>query len=295
MRRNELTIAVSVAVIAMIAGFWLLVISPKRDEAASLKGDIEGLQGSLAQAQETAAAGRQAREEFPVNYRSLVVLGKAVPADGDQAGLLVQVQRLADRSGVDFRSIDLAEGSGESTTPAPATAGSSGVSPIPPETPSTGTTEDTTNVAATTPAPATEAAAAALPIGASVGPAGLPVMPYSLTFTGDFFQIAAFLESLDKMVQMPHGEVDVTGRLLTVDGFALAPPKSAGGASSGATSTLVASLAVTTYLTPADQGVTAGATSSGPALVTSTATPTPASSTTTTAEAPTSSAPPPTP
>jgi hypothetical protein len=177
MRRNELTIAVSLAVIAIIAGFWLLVISPKRNEAASLKDDVEGLQASLAQAQETAAAGRQAREEFPVNYRSLVVLGKAVPADGDQAGLLVQVQRLADRSGVDFRSIDLAEGSGESTTPAPATAGSSGVSPIPPETPSTGTTEDTTNVAATTPAPATEAAAAALPLGASVGPAGLPVMP----------------------------------------------------------------------------------------------------------------------
>src|SRR6185295_6672744 len=236
-----------------------------------------------------------AREDYPVNYRSLVVLGKAVPADGDQAGLLVQVQRLADRSGVDFRSIDLTESAqAASTATAPSSSGTS-VSPIPPETPSTGTAEDTTNVAATAPAPATEAAAATLPIGASVGPAGLPVMPYSLTFTGDFFQIATFLESLDRMVQMPHGEVDVTGRLLTVDGFALAPPKTAGGASSGATSTLVASLAVTTYLTPADQGVTAGATSSGPAPVTSTATPTPASSTTTTAEAPTSSAPAPTP
>ena len=295
MRRNELTIVISVAVIAMIAGFWLLVISPKRDEAASLKNDIDGLQASLAQAQDTAAAGEQAREDYPVNYRSLVVLGKAVPADGDQAGLLVQVQRLADRSGVDFRSIDLTESAAGASTPTAPSSSDTSVSPIPPETPSTGSTEDTTNVAATTPAPATEAAAATLPIGASVGPAGLPVMPYSLTFTGDFFQIAAFLESLDKMVQMPHGEVDVTGRLLTVDGFALAPPKSAGGASSGASSTLVASLAVTTYLTPADQGVTAGATSSGPAPVTSTATPTPASSTTTTAEAPTSSAPAPTP
>ena len=294
MRRNELTIVISVAVIAMIAGFWLLVISPKRDEAASLKNDIDGLQASLAQAQDTAAAGEQAREDYPVNYRSLVVLGKAVPADGDQAGLLVQVQRLADRSGVDFRSIDLTESAAGASTPTAPSSSDTSVSPIPPETPSTGSTEDTTNVAAT-PAPATEAAAATLPIGASVGPAGLPVMPYSLTFTGDFFQIAAFLESLDKMVQMPHGEVDVTGRLLTVDGFALAPPKSAGGASSGASSTLVASLAVTTYLTPADQGVTAGATSSGPAPVTSTATPTPASSTTTTAEAPTSSAPAPTP
>ena len=292
MRRNELTIVISVAVIAMIAAFWLLVISPKRDEAASLKDDIDELQASLAQAQDTAAAGEQAREDYPVDYRSLVVLGKAVPADGDQAGLLVQVQRLADRSGVDFRSIDLTESAQGASTPTAPSSSDTSVSPIPPETPSTGATEDTTNVA--TPAPATEAAAASLPIGASVGPAGLPVMPYSLTFTGDFFQIAAFLESLDKMVQMPHGEVDVTGRLLTVDGFALAPPKSAGGASAGATSTLVASLAVTTYLTPADQGVTAGASSSGPAPVTSTATTT-SSSTTTTAEVPTSSEPAPTP
>ena len=60
-----------------------------------------------------------------------------------------------------------------------------------------------------------------------MGPAGLPVMPYNLKFTGDFFQIANFLESLDEMVHMPHGEVDVTGRLLTVDGFALAPEQSA--------------------------------------------------------------------
>ena len=62
-----------------------------------------------------------------------------------------------------------------------------------------------------------------------MGPAGLPVMPYSLKFTGDFFQIANFLESLDEMVHMPHGEVDVTGRLLTVDGFALAARGERGG------------------------------------------------------------------
>ena len=54
-------------------------------------------------------------------------------------------------------------------------------------------------------------------------------MPYDLKFTGDFFQIANFLKSLDEMVHMPHGEVDVTGRLLTVDGFALAPERERGG------------------------------------------------------------------
>jgi Tfp pilus assembly protein PilO len=297
MRRNELTILLSLAVAGMIAAFWLVVISPKRDEAASLKQDTDGLQSSLEQAQQAAAAGEQARQDFEVNYRRLVVLGKAVPADGDQAGLLVQLQRLADRAGVGFQSIDLTSSAQSASTPTPPASSESSVSPIPPVTPPTGTAEDTTPAASTSTAAATEAVAATLPIGASVGPAGLPVMPYNLKFSGDFFQIANFLESLDEMVHMPHGEVDVTGRLLTVDGFALAPEKSAAGASLSAIPTLTANLSVTTYLTPADQGITAGATLSGPAPATSApATPTPASSTTTTpSAAPTSSAPAPTP
>jgi Tfp pilus assembly protein PilO len=300
MRRTELNILLSLVVIGMIAAFWLVVISPKRDEAASLQQDIDGLQSSLAEAQQEAAAGEQAREDFGVNYRRLVVLGKAVPADGDQAGLLVQLQRLADRSGVRFQSIDLtssAQSASASTTP-PSTSGSS-ESPTPPPTPPAGTGEDAAIPAASpsTAAP-TEAAAATLPIGASVGPAGLPVMPYHLKFTGDFFQIANFLESLDEMVRMPHGEVDVTGRLLTVDGFALVPEQSAAGASLSATPTLTADLSVTTYLTPAEQGITAGATLSGPAPATPVpVSPTPASGTTTPppSTAPTSSAPAPTP
>ena len=304
MRRTELTILLSLVVVGMIAAFWLVVISPKRDEAAGLKQDVDGLHSSLEQAQEAAAAGEQAREDFPVNYRRLVVLGKAVPADGDQAGLLVQLQRLADRAGVGFQSIDLtatAESASTPTTP-PSSSGSS-VSPIPPETPSTGTAQDTVPAASASTAAATEAVAATLPIGASVGPAGLPVMPYNLKFNGNFFQIADFLESLDEMVHMPHGEVDVTGRLLTVDGFSLAPQKSAAGASLSATPILTANLTVTTYLTPADQGITAGATPSGPAPATpAPVTPTPESTTTTTpaatptpSAAPTSSAPAPTP
>ena len=103
-------------------------------------------------------------------------------------------------------------------------------------------------------------------------------MPYDLKFTGDFFEIASFLKSLDQMVEMARSEVDVTGRLLTVDGFALAPEENAVETSSNTIPTLTASLAVTSYLTPADQETTAGATLSGPAP----ATPASTSSTTTT-------------
>jgi Tfp pilus assembly protein PilO len=276
MKRNELTILLSLAVVGMIAAFWLLVISPKRDEAAGLQKDIDGLRSSLEQAQQTAAAGEQARKDFRVNYRSLVVLGKAVPADGDQAGLLVQLQRRADRAGVEFQSIGLTSNAQSTSAPtAPPASSDSSESPTPPETDSG---EDAaTSTASTTTAP-TEATAATLPIGAAVGPAGLPIMPYDLKFTGDFFEIASFLKSLDEMVEMPRSEVDVTGRLLTVDGFALAPEQNSVETSSSTIPTLTANLSVTSYLTPAEQETTAGATLNGPAP----ATPASTSSTTST-------------
>ncbi len=288
MRRNELTIGLSVLVIGLLAGFWLLVLGPKRQEASSLKDDVSELQSQLDQAQEEATAGEHAKKSFPVDYRKLVVLGKAVPKDADQSSLLVQLQKLADRSGVEFQSIDLTESSSSGTTTASTTAtaapstSSESTSSSGSEPSSSSTDAGSATPAAEPTAAATEATAATLPIGASVGPAGLPVMPYQLDFVGGFFQIADFMKRVDSMVGTRHDGVVVDGRLLTVDAFTLSPVLDQG--SSSAVPTLTAELSVTTYLTPADQGTTAGATPGGPAPAAPTpATPTPASSTSSTA------------
>jgi Tfp pilus assembly protein PilO len=269
MRKNDQMLLAALLSIGLLVAFWLIVVSPKRHEAASLKDDISGLQGQLAEAQQSATAGAASRKSFDTNYRRLVVLGKAVPADSEQASLLVQLQRLADRAGVGFQTFDLS--SSESSAPAP-------VSPTPPSEPATGTAGDTTTPVAA-PAVPTEASAATLPIGASVGPAGLAVMPYDLTFTGGFFEIADFMRRVDSMVHMRGGLAGVNGRLVTIDGFTLTPQAVGTTASASpkaaATPILGAQLTVTTYLTPADQGITAGATPSGPAP----ATPTPTSTT----------------
>lgn len=295
MRRNELTIGITVLVIGLLVGFWLLVLGPQRQEASSLKDDVSGLQSQLDQAQQAAAAGGQAKKSFPVDYRKLVVLGKAVPKDADQSSLLVQLQKLADRSGVEFQSIDLTEPSSSSTTATETTtttdSSSSGESSSSGSESSTTSTETSSSAPAGEPvASATEAVAATLPIGAAVGPAGLPVMPYKLDFVGGFFQIADFMKRVDAMVRTHDDGVAVEGRLLTVDAFTLSPVPDEG--SSAVSPTLTAELTVTSYLTPADQGGTAGATPGGPAPSTSTSsTATPASSTssTSTSSTPTSS------
>jgi Tfp pilus assembly protein PilO len=278
-RRNELTIVVSLAAVAAIIGFWLVVLSPKRDEASTLKDDVNQLRSQVDEAQQSLAAGEQARRSFPVDYRKLVVLGKAVPADGDQASLLVQLQQLANRSGVTFQSIALAGSTSSAsapptTAPAPSdstttTSSTSSTSTDSSSTDSTSTTTPSTSTTTSTTATATEASAATLPIGASIGPAGLPVMPYDLTFTGGFFQIADFMKGLNEMVGLRHGTVDVRGRLITVDAFNLAPVQTETQGLSPVP-TLTVDLAATTYLTPADQGILAGASPSGPSPSTST-------------------------
>ena len=264
MRRNELTIVLSLVVIGVVAAFWLVAVSPKRERAASLEQEVTQLHSQLEQAQQATVAGEQQRKSFPTDYRRLVVLGKAVPEDGDQPGLLVQLQQLADRAEVRFQALELSASAGSAAPTAPPT--------------STGTTEATSDSASASSAPpaepaldtaaATEASAAMLPIGASVGPAGLPVMGYQLKFTGDFFAIADFLEGLDGLVHLRQGAINVHGRLLTVDGFALQPSDPGGAEGTGEVSvipTLIAEVSVTSYLTPDNQGLTAGAGPTGPA------------------------------
>ena len=105
----------------------------------------------------------------------------------------------------------------------------------------------------------TEAEASLLPLGASVGPAGLAAMPYSLTFEGDFFQIASFVESLDGLVKTTNEDLAVNGRLITVGSFALTPVEEDEGGSR-----LEASLTATAYVTPPGEGLTGGASPAGP-------------------------------
>lgn len=246
MNSNNRAIAVVVALAVLAFVFWTQLLSPKREEAKKLGAEVEQLEASLVQHNAEIAEGEEAKKEFSTEYQRLVVVGKAVPGDDDIASLLVQANRLADRAGGTFRDIQLsAEAGGEEAAAPPPAAGE-------------------------TPASPTEVAASLLPLGATIGQAGLAVMPYTVTFDGNFFQIANFIKGIDSLVKTSDEEVAVDGRLVTVDGFALEADPERGFPA------LQASFALTTYLTPPGEGVTGGATPSAPG----TATLTPAATTT---------------
>jgi Tfp pilus assembly protein PilO len=244
---NRVIVAMLV-VAAFAAGFWILILSPKREEAGNLGTEVEQLRSTLVTAETQAAEAVAARKDFPNDYRRLVVIGKAVPGNDEISSLLVELNRVAEDAGTEFQSIQLGNGSTGAVT---ATGAAPEAGP-------------TNHVTETT--PPTEAAAALMPLGSSIGPAGLAVMPYDLTFTGTFFDIADFIHGIDSMVKTTPKGTAVDGRLVTLDSFVLSPEGEEGGGS--ASSTLSANFSVTTYLAPPNQGVTAGATEAAPAATT---------------------------
>jgi hypothetical protein len=258
--RSDRIVMISLTAVALIAVFWFVLLSPKRQEASDLKDEVQGLEAAVAEQEQTISYAQEARREFPGDYRRLVTLGKAVPEDDDTSSLFAQLGGISRRAGVVFRALELSEEAASAGAPAP--------SPPPPaeegsdqEQPAAADAPVGEEAASSTPAAAapTEAAAASLPIGATVGPAGLPVMSYALDFQGDFFRMADFMRGLDSLVSLKDRRVRARGRLLTIDGFVLSRDLQKGFPS------LVASLAVTTYVTPVDQGLTAGATPDEPA------------------------------
>jgi len=240
---NRVIIAM-LAVAALAVAFWMMLLSPKKEEVSKLDKQVVQQEEQLSVHQAEVERGRAAQKAFPAAYRQLVVLGKAAPADDDTASLLVQLTHIAARSKVRFENFVLAPAGGESNAPEPAPA------------PEPGQEQSF-------PAP-TEVAASTMPLGASIGPAGLAVMPYTLSFKGSFFHVADFIHGLDALVRTTNEKVEVTGRLITINGFILKGDESKGFPA------LEASFTVTTFLVPPEQGVTGGASPTSPEPATST-------------------------
>ena len=249
-RRNSILL-VAVAAVAVVGAYWMLVLTPKREQASSLDKQITVKQTALAAAEAEVAGYEKARENYRVNYSMVARLGKAVPVDDDVRSLMVQINSAAGRSGVDFRTINVG-----GTGAAPAAA------------PASGTAKGATTAAAPPPGATT------------VGTAGFSTMPFAFRFQGSFFELGKFFNRLDKFVAVRNHGLDVTGRLLLLNSITLTPDATKG------FPMLSADVSANSYLLPPTEGLTAGATAAGPtgstAAPAASGTPAPSSPATTT-------------
>lgn len=228
--RDRIVVIIVVTLVAIV-GSWLLVVQPKRDEAAKLGTQVTAAQAKLDSVRQSVASNEAARRSFSTDFATLVRLGAAVPTDDNVPSMIYQLQAAATAAHVDFRDLALASGN-SSTTPLPGTAA------------------------------ATQAAAAALPPGATVGPAGFPTEPFTFTFRGNFFHLADFLGRVQRFVVANNKGVSVTGRLMTLNAISLGPGPNG-------FPQISASIAASTYLIPSSEGLTNGASPTGPGTASS--------------------------
>lgn len=262
--RDRIVIGV-IAAVAFLAAYWMLLLAPKRDEAKKIGTQVSAAKVTASTARSQLAAGERAKLSYGKNYAMIARLGQAVPTDDSVPSLVFQLDAAARASHVDFRAVKLTGAPTSAATPTPTPATTTTTPSTTSTTPATTTTTPATTTtasgsasttSATAAAPATQAATATLPPGAAVGPAGFPTMPFSLTFDGSFFHIAAFFHRLQRFVDAGGRAIRVGGRLLTLDGISLS-------ASRTGFPRVKAVVAATAYLIPAGEGLTTGSTTDG--------------------------------
>ena len=172
-----------------------------------------------------------------------MTLGKAVPPSQEVPALIDQLTQASNEKNVDFASIT-AGGGGGASTPASASAAS-----------------------------AASGAAAA----------GFTQLPFTFTFEGSYFDLERLFRQLTGFAVLnTAGDLQVSGRLLTVQSVKLSPPTGSSEPSKGGAGKLTGSITATAYVLPASQGLISSATPSAPAGATapaSTSTAAPSSAT----------------
>jgi Tfp pilus assembly protein PilO len=221
MTARDRIVLITIATLAVLAVGWFALVSPERKKASSLATQVSAAKRQLAGAEQEATNARAAQQRYAAAYTSVVSLGKAVPPSEEVPSLIFQLAQASNQKHVEFNSI---------------TSGSS----------ASGASSSASSAASATPA-------AAL--------AGFTQMPFTFIFNGSFEDLYHLFKSLDgATVRTSSGGLQVSGRLLTLQGIDLQHKT----AETGSASSLTGTVTATAYVLPSSQGLTGGSTSGSP-------------------------------
>jgi Type II secretion system (T2SS), protein M len=268
-------IVMVLAPLVVILGYWFLLLAPQRQAAADAAAKLETEQAHLAEAEGRASTVQAAKTSFAEDYAAMVSLGKAIPTSVDMPSLLVQLEQAAHGTGIKFQGVTVGErmpaagaaptGVPPATPGAPDPAAATAPSGQPPQSAPGAAVANAQQTAdtASTPPPTADGAATTSTDPAAAGTAGaapagaLEQVSLEFNFQGDFFELADFFHRLKRFVFVDGDNVRVRGRLMTIDGVEYESQPETFPA-------LNAAVRATVYLTPKAEGVTAGATPTGP-------------------------------
>ncbi|HKP21373.1 MAG TPA: type II secretion system protein GspM [Thermoleophilaceae bacterium] len=305
--------------VVLLAVFWFLLFSPKREAAAEAKTELAQQQERLDAAKAAVSQANTSKTSFAADYGEIVRLGKAIPAQVDMPSLLLQLDGAARGTGIHFTKITA--GARESAVPAaPAATGtdsgstssasssassSSSSSSAPPvaaggqtaQSAPGGATEAANNAAATSnnqaaaasgvnPADAqtsTSSRQGGLPVGGGAttgGAATAAPAPAGLDTVPLELEFTGDFFHLANFFHQVKRFVHVVNNNVVVNGRLLTIQSVNYSSSAEMFPAMKAELTATVYLTPKAEGVTAGATPAGPAAPSTTPASAPAPSST---------------
>lgn len=125
MTGRDRIVVIVLATVAVLGAGWMLVVSPEREKASKLGGQVASAQSTLNSAEGELSQARSAQTQYASAYASVVGLGKAVPAQDEVPSLIYQLERASNSKNVEFASITTSGGSGSSSTAAAAPAAAS--------------------------------------------------------------------------------------------------------------------------------------------------------------------------
>jgi Tfp pilus assembly protein PilO len=126
MTGRDRMVLMGLVLLAVLAGGWLLVVSPERKQAAEQEAQVASARTQLQGAQAQAASARTAETRYESAYTSVVSLGKAVPPLQEVPSLVYELDQASSQRDVDFNSISsgASGSSGSSSSSSPAAAAS---------------------------------------------------------------------------------------------------------------------------------------------------------------------------
>jgi len=223
--RDRLVIMVVGVALALVVG-WMAFVSPEQKKAAKAHKEVDSASSQLTAAESQLSDARGAQTRYASAYASIVNLGKAVPPGREVPSLIYQLAQASNHRHVEFSSIVSGTESGSGSGHGSSSGGSSST-------------------------------ATAL--------AGFTPMPFTFVFNGSFFGLYHLFHELDRFtVRRASGELDVRGRLLTIQSVKLAPIAEGESAGKRSKGTLMGTITATAYVLPAGQGLTGGATPGAP-------------------------------
>lgn len=220
-KTRQWTVLTAVAVLVVLAGGWMLLVSPQRSKAKDLNAQADSAQTQLAQLHAQLATLLAQKRNLPEQQRILAQIATKIPADPAEPTLIRQLQGAAHAAGVDLSQLS-------PSTPTQVSATTSSA-------PTTGTAASTTT-----------AATSSLP---------LWQIPVAITVSGSYFNVEMFEHSLE---QLPRAMLVSSLSLAPGSGSAGSSTSGSSSASSAtAPSGVTATINATVFLSP-QTGTTAG-------------------------------------